>query len=174
MIEEGMAGVPGKGIIEHDLATGVHTFHPIPPTRQFVDLPVVSARGLTTEEVNERVLSVVESHPGGIDDKVVRLVIRDLPRHITRQLDHRQLREFRRRALHFHLDTRRPEIIRSVGHGAPSRRPSLADFVRDKLRERLVASDVDRDALVELGLRYLKDAEERESASAPAPSGVDG
>jgi DNA repair exonuclease SbcCD nuclease subunit len=173
-IEEGMAGVPGKGIIEHDLATGTHTFHPLPTSREFVDLPVVSARGLTTEEVNARIASVVESFPGGIDDKVVRLVVRDLPRHITRQLDHKQLREFRRRALHFHLDTRRPEIIRSVGHGAPGRRPSLADFVRDKLRERVVTSDVDRDALVELGLRYLKDAEEREGASSVTPQSVEG
>jgi DNA repair exonuclease SbcCD nuclease subunit len=173
-IEEGLAGVPGKGIIEHDLATGLHTFHPLPPTREFVDLPAVSARGLTTEEVNERIAAAVASHPGGIDDKVVRLVVKDMPRHITRQLDHKELREYRRRALHFHLDTRRPEIIRHVGHGAPGRRPSLADFVRDKLRERLVASDVDKDALVELGLRYLKDAEERESASAPPPSSVDG
>jgi hypothetical protein len=169
-----MAGVPGKGIIEHDLATGVHTFHPIAPTREFVDLPVVSARGLTTEEVNERIRAVVDALPGGIDDKVVRLVVRDMPRHITRQLDHKQLREYRRRALHFHLDTRRPEIIRSMGHGAPGRRPSLADFVRDKLRERIVGSDIDRDALVALGLRYLKDAEEREGASTPAPSSVDG
>ncbi len=173
-IEEGLAGVPGKGIIEHDLATGAHVFHPLPPSRDFLDLPMLSARGLTTEEVNERVRDVVESVPGGIDEKVVRLVIRDLPRHITRQLDHKQLRDFRRRALHFHLDTRRPEMIRSVGHGAPGRRPSLADFVRDKLRERLVPGDVDRDALVELGLRYLKDAEEREGASAAPPSSVDG
>jgi DNA repair protein SbcD/Mre11 len=173
-IEEGMAGVPGKGIIEHDLATGRHIFHPIAPSRDFVDLPVVSARGLTTEEVNERILATVESIPGGIDDKVVRLVVRDLPRHITRQLDHRQLREFRRRALHFHLDTRRPEMIRSVGHGAPGRRPSLADFVRDKLRERLVSPDVDRDALVQLGLKYLKDAEEREGASTAPPASVEG
>jgi DNA repair protein SbcD/Mre11 len=167
-----MAGVPGKGIIEHDLATGTHTFHPLPPSREFVDLPMVSARGLTTEEVNARITDVVESCPGGIDDKIVRLVVRDLPRHITRQLDHKQLREFRRRALHFHLDTRRPEIIRSVGHGAPGRRPSLADFVRDKLRERMVPSDVDRDALVELGLRYLKDAEDRDSPSASSPPQV--
>jgi DNA repair exonuclease SbcCD nuclease subunit len=172
-IEEGMAGVPGKGIIEHDLATGQHTFHSLPPSRAFVDLPMLSARGLTTEEVNARIASVIEACPDGIDDKVVRLVIRDLPRHITRQLDHKQLREFRRRALHFHLDTRRPEIIRSVGHGAPGRRPSLADFVRDKLRERMVPRDVDRDALVALGLRYLKDAEERDSPSAPQPPGVE-
>jgi exonuclease SbcD len=173
-IEEEMAGVPGKGIIEHDLATGTHTFHPLQPSREFVDLPMVSARGLTTEEVNARIASVVDGCAGGIDDKVVRLVIRDLPRHITRQLDHKQLREFRRRALHFHLDTRRPEIIRSVGHGAPGRRPSLADFVRDKLRERMVPSDVDRDALVDLGLRYLKDAEERDSPSAAAPPSIGG
>lgn len=171
-IEEGMAGVPGKGIIEHDLETGAHTFHPLTPSREFVDLPMLSARGMTTEEVNARVAAMVEACPGGIDDKVVRLVIRDLPRHVARQLDHRQLREFRRRALHFHLDTRRPEIIRSVGQGSPGRRPSLADFVRDKLRERMVPSDIDRDALVALGLRYLKDAEERDSPSASLPPGV--
>lgn len=173
-IEEGMAGVPGKGIIEHDLATGRHVFHPLAATREFVDLPVVSARGLTTEEVNERILATVESCPGGIEDKVVRLVVRDLPRHITRQLDHRQLRDFRRRALHFHLDTRRPEIIRSVGHGSPSRRPSLADFVRDKLRERVVTGDVDRDALVHFGLKYLREAEEREAGSSSPAAAVEG
>jgi DNA repair protein SbcD/Mre11 len=173
-IEQEMAGVPGKGIIEHDLATGEHTFHQLAPSRDFVDLPMVSARGLTTEEVNARIADVVESCPGGIDEKVVRLVVRDLPRHITRQLEHKQLREFRRRALHFHLDTRRPEIIRSVGHGAPGRRPSLADFVRDKLRERMLPGDLDRDALVDLGLRYLKDAEERDSPSAAPPPGIGG
>ncbi|HTK47974.1 MAG TPA: DNA repair exonuclease [Gemmatimonadaceae bacterium] len=171
-IEEEMAGVPGKGIIEHDLASGAHVFHPLPPSRTYVDLPMVSARGLTTEEVNARIAAVVDACDGGIDDKVVRLVVRDLPRHITRQLDHKQLRDFRRRALHFHLDTRRPEIIRSVGHGAPGRRPSLADFVRDKLRDRVVPVDVDREALVALGLRYLKDAEERDSPAAAMPPGL--
>ena len=174
-IEEGLAGVPGKGIIEHNLESGAHTFHPLLPTREFIDLPALSARGLTTEEVNDRITAAVEACPGGIDDKVVRLVVRDLPRHITRQLDHRQLREFRRRALHFHLDPRRPEIIRSSGYGAPGgRRPSLAEFVRDKLRERILANDVDREALVDLGLKYLKDAEERESASLSMSVGQDG
>ena len=119
-------------------------------------------------------MMVVEACPGGIDDKVVRLVIRDLPRHVTRQLDHRQLREFRRRALHFHLDPHRPEIIRSSAHGAPGRRPSLAEFVRDKLRERVLSPDVDRETLVDLGLRYLKDAEERELAATDQSASVDG
>ena len=38
----------------------------------------------------------MEATPGGIDDKVVRLVVRDLPRHVTRQLDHKQLRDLRK------------------------------------------------------------------------------
>jgi DNA repair protein SbcD/Mre11 len=173
-VEEELSGVRGKGFIEHDLATGDHTFHLLPPSREFVDLRAISARGLTTEEVNEAIAKVVESCPGGIDDKVVRLVVRDVPSHITRQLDHTQLRDFRRRAFHFYLDLRRPELIRSSGHGAPGRRPSLADFVRDKLRERVVPTDVDREALVELGLRYLKDAEERESALTEPAASVEG
>ena len=167
--EQQLVGVPGKGFIEHDLATGRHEFHAIKASREFVDLPVISARGLTTEEVNARIAEVLDACPGGIDDKVVRLVVRDLPRHVTRQLDHKQLRDFRRRALHFQLDPRRPEIIRTAGHGSAGRRPSLADFVRDKLRDRVVPPDIERDALVEIGLRYLRDAEEREtSLNAPA------
>ncbi len=173
-IEEQLAGVPGKGIIEHDLATGAHTFHPLTPSREFIELPEVPARGLTAEEVNDEIRRAVETCPGGIDDKVVRIALRDVARHVVRQLDHRQLREFRRRALHFQVDPHRPDIIRTSGHGAPGRRPSLAEFVRDKLRERVVPSDVDREALVELGLKYLKDAEERESVPTEQSASVDG
>ena len=173
--EELKSGLKGKGIIEHDLETGTHTFHPLDSLRVFIDLPAISAKGRTTDEVNALIVSAVESIPDGIDDKVVRLVIRDLPRHIVRQLDHKRLREFRRRALHFQLDTRRPDPISRVsGHGSPGRRPSLAELVRDKLRERLIPSDVDREALVELGVKYLKDAEDRESASTSPVGGVDG
>ena len=164
--EEKELGVPGKGIIERDLATGKHVFHALPASREFIDLQAISARGLTTEELNEAIGDAVDSTPGSIDDKVVRLVVYDVPRHVARQLDHRRLREFRRRAFHFQLDTHRPETIRRVGSGAPGRRAALAELVRDKLRERLIPPDVDREALVELGVKYLRDAEERERASA--------
>ena len=79
--------------------------------------------------------------------------IRDIPRHIVRDLDHRALRDYRRRTLHFQLDTSPPEMIRDrtqVG-GAPGRRPTLADIVRDKLHGRVLEADIDRSALVDLG-----------------------
>jgi exonuclease SbcD len=157
--EERAAGIPGKGFIERDLVTGEHTFHPIEPSRMLLELPDVSARGLSSAELDAAVRGTVESAPGGIDDKIVRLVIRDVPRHIARELDHKALREFKRRALHFHLVTLKPDVRRESVGGAPNRRPSLPDIVREKLRTRLLPSDVDRDALVALGLRYLDEAD---------------
>lgn len=171
--EERQAGIAGKGFIERDLETGAHTFHHLPPARALVDLPPLSARGLAVSELDAAVREAVESCPGGIDEKIVRLVVRDVPRHIGRELDHKALRDFKRRALHFHLDTRRPEIIRVSGHGSPTRRPSIADIVRDKLRSRMLESDIEREALIELGLRYLREAEAAESAAAAATAVMD-
>lgn len=169
LVEERQGGVPGKGMIEHDLATGRHAFHPITPARRLLDLPPVQARGMTAADVDAAIREVVDGVPGGIDDQVVRLVVRDIPRHVARELDHKALREIKRRALHFHLDTRRPEIVRLFGQGSPARRPSLADTVRDKLRSRQLEADVDREALVALGLHYLREAE---TLAAVAPTGA--
>ncbi|HEY2855413.1 MAG TPA: DNA repair exonuclease [Gemmatimonadaceae bacterium] len=170
LFEERAAGVPGKGIIERNLESGAQTFHPLPPSRPIIDLPPISARGLTVAEVDERILASVNGCRGGIEDKIVRLIVRDLPRHIARDLDHKALRELKRRALHFHLDTRRPEMVRLAGHGAPGKRPSLADVVREKLMSRVLESDIDRKELVALGLRYLAEAE---STVGAAPLGAE-
>ena len=157
--EERAVHLPGKGIIEYDLETKRHRFHPVGTSRPLVDLPMISARGLSPESVDAAVRDAVDHVKGGIDDKVVRLVVRDLPRHVARELDHKALREYRRRALHFHIYTRRPEMIRTSVSGAPGRRASLADTVRDKLQARSLDAGIDRQALVELGLRYLHDAD---------------
>lgn len=110
--------------------------------------------------LDAEIRDAVEGCEGGIEDKIVRLVVRDVPRHILRELDHKALREFKRKALHFNLDTRRPEVIRpKVGQAAPGRRASLADTVRDKLQTRVLTEDIDRTALVELGLHYLREAD---------------
>lgn len=169
LAEEKALRIPGKGFIEFDLDSGAHTFHPIKGARAFVDLPQLSARGLTSLEVDEQIKRSVDKCAGGIDDKVVRLVVRDVPRHIARELDHSAIRAYRKRALFFHLDARRPEVVRSAGQGAPSRRKSLEDTVRDKLRSRQIDSDINQDELIELGLSYLREAE----AISVAPSVAD-
>lgn len=170
--EEREAGIAGKGIIEYDMATGEHTFHVLPVVRRWVDLRPLSARGMSAPELDAAIASAIAQCDGGIDDCVVRLLARDVPRHIARELDQKALRDVRRRALHFLLDTRRPDVVRLHGHGAPGRRPSLREIVRDKLRSRLVESDLSRDALVALGTRYLDEVDRAETTPRAAAEGL--
>lgn len=161
--------VSGKGFIEWDLATGAHRFHPITLARRVVDLPQIQGAGMTAAQLSEAICATVDACEGGIDDRVVRLIVRDVPRHILRDLDHRKIREFKRRALHFLLDARRPQPVRIEASGAPGRRASLADTVRAMLESRDVTPGIDRKSLVELGLHYLDEADRL----APAISGDD-
>lgn len=170
--EEHVARIPGKGLIEHDLATGAHTFHAIEPSRDLLDLVPISASGLTAPELDDAIREAIASAPGGIEDKIVRLIVRDLPRHLARELDHKALREYQRRALHFVLDARRPEATRSAMSGAPGKRPSLADLVREKLQSRVIDAEVSREALVALGLHYLGEAERTASSDAEGAAAV--
>ena len=169
LYEERIAGIGGKGFVERDLITGEHRFHVLPPARALIDLPPVSARGLLPAELDERIRGALERCDGGIDEKIVRLTVRDVPRHVARELDHRSIREFKRRALSFQLDLRRPEALRLHGTGAPGRRPSLNEIVREKLLARTLDSDVDRAALVERAMAYLDEAQ----AVAAPPTLVD-
>ena len=159
--EERAAKLPGKGLIERDLASGKQTFHWLPVTRKIIDLPLVNARGLSAIDLDAAIAAAVEKCPEGIEGKVVRLVVNDVPRHVAREIDHQKLREYQRRALHFVLDARRPDVVRhaAAGSGAPGRRPSLADTLREALRSRQLTSDIERDRLVELGAHYLREAE---------------
>jgi DNA repair protein SbcD/Mre11 len=171
LAEEKQVKLPGKGMVEYDLTTQKRKFHFLPATRPLVDLPPIAARGMSAADLDAAIQAGVERLSGGIEEKIVRQIVRDVPRHIARELDHKALRELKRRALHYHLDTRRPEVIRSSASGGPGRRPSLAETVRDHLQRRVMPGDIDRDRLVALGLDYLREAETVE-ANAPVAAGV--
>jgi hypothetical protein len=157
---ERQTGVRGKGFIEHNLETGEHKFHSLPLARRVIDIPEIQGANLTAQQLSEAIVNAVETCDGGIDDRIVRLVVRDVPRYILRDLDHRKIREYKRRALNFLLDARRPQPIRlESASGAPGRRASLTETVRSMLEARAVSPGIDRKTLVDLGLRYLDDAE---------------
>ena len=168
--EEKEARLPGKGIVEFDLDTKKKTFHALAPARPLVDLPVIDGRGRTALEIDAAIRDNVASWPGGIDERIVRQLVIDVPRHVSRELDQRALRDFKRRALSFQLDTRRPDVLRQTGAGAAGRKASLKDTVRDWLWARTLPPDVPREALVELGLRYLAQAESAEHETLTAAS----
>jgi exonuclease SbcD len=157
-----------KGFIEYDLAARTHKFHQLPGARRVVDIRQVEARGLTASELSDAICAAVDGCEGGIDDRIVRLIVRDVPRHILRDIDHRRIREFKRRALNFLLDARKPEPIRLEAiSGAPGRRASLAETVRGMLESREMTPGIDRKSLVDLGMFYLNEVDRL----APAASG---
>jgi hypothetical protein len=129
------------------------------PSREFIDLPPISADGLAVSDLDERIRTTVELAPEGIDNKVVRLRLNDVPAHIARELDHRVIREFKKRALNFFLDVRRPDRMRRSASGAPGKRPSLDEVLQETLATRLLPGDIDRNQLIELGGRYLSQAD---------------
>ena len=103
-----------------------------------------------------------------IDGQVVRLVVHDVSRATARDLDHTAIRGYKGRALQFLLDVRRPVPARMVGVGAPGRRLTLPETLRDYLSRRPLDADLDRAAFVELGTRYLGEASAAADAAAEA------
>jgi hypothetical protein len=96
-----------------------------------------------------------------VADKVVRLRVHNIPRHVARELDHAAIRALKASALHFNLDLRRPEIHRTVGTGAPGRRQTLPELVRTYLERRPLPAELDRERFVQLG-ETLMDSVERD------------
>lgn len=158
----------GKGFIEHNLVTGAHVFHPVATSRPLLDLPPIDAAELTAADLDARIADAIARADQRIDDSIVRLVVRNVSRHVVRTLDYAPLREVRRRALHFHLDTRKPELLAlAPSSGAAGRRATLRDRLAERLRQRPLAPGLDRDRLVQLGLAYLTRAEDAAVAALP-------
>lgn len=158
--EETQCGLVAKGIVERDLASGVQTFHALPVSRVVVDLDPIDALELSPDEVDTAIVNAVESIPGGIDGAIVRLIVRDVPVSVARDLDHATLKSYARRALHFQLEKRKPEVKRSEAVMAMHRRAPLSEVLALALGKRPLASDLDRAAFVSMGLDYLDRAGE--------------
>jgi hypothetical protein len=122
-----------------------------------VDLPKIEARGLGAEELDETIRASVERIPDGLQGKIVRLVIYDVPRAVVRELNHKRIREWKAEAVHFHLDARPPEARRRTGNNAPVRRQTLQEQVASYLRKdwKLRDPKLQQEQLVEMGVAYV-------------------
>jgi DNA repair protein SbcD/Mre11 len=156
-------GDHGKGWLLVDLDTGAVERQPVPRTREVLDLEPVWAEGRSAGSVNDLIAERVNGVAAGIADQIVRLRVYDIPRHVARELNYAAIRGFKAEALHFHLDLRRPEVHRTTGTGAPSRRQTLPELVTAYLTSRPLPAELDRDAFVRLG-RELMDSTERDLA----------
>lgn len=150
-----------KGFLVFDTKKGQATFEAV-ETRPILDLAWIEARGLSAAEVDEQIRARVESIPGGVEGKMVRLVVADVTRHVVRELNHRRIREWKAEALHFHLDARPPEVRRRVASGAPVLRQTLREQVKSFLANtwKPTRQGIESGRLVELGVEFIDRAGE--------------
>jgi exonuclease SbcD len=163
LVDEADHGSHGKGWLLADVDRGTAQRRTVPLAREILDLEPIEADGLQAEAIDALIAGRVAAVPGGVADKVVRLLVHNIPRHVARELNHAAVRALKAVALHFHLDLRRPEIHRAVGTGAPGRRQTLPELVRSYLERRPLPAELDRDAFVRLG-EALVDSVERDFA----------
>jgi DNA repair protein SbcD/Mre11 len=165
LVDEADHRLSGKGWLLADLERNTVERREVPLARAILDLEPVEAEGLPATAVSALIAERVGAVPGGVEDRIVRLRVWNIPRHVARELDHASLRALKSAALHFQLDLRRPEIHRTIGMGAPGRRQTLPELVRGYLERRPLPAELDREAFVRLG-ESLMDAVERDLAGA--------
>ncbi len=154
--DEDEQGRRGKGYLLVHLPGARVEFRPIPLTRRHIELPPIEGKGLTPKELDERIAAAVATAQPAIDDEIVRQLVFDVSRATARDLDHAAIRGYKARALHFQLDLRRPDVQRVVASGAPGRRQTLPETVREFLEHRPLDADLDRAAFVQAGVEYLE------------------
>jgi hypothetical protein len=156
-------GNHGKGWLLVDLDRVRVDRRPVPAAREILDLEPIRAEGQSAASLDAEIARQVAAIPGGISNKIVRVRVFDIPRHVARELNHAAIRAYKADALHFHLDLRRPEVHRTIGVGAPGRRQTLPDLVSSYLAGRPLPAELDRAAFVRLG-QELMDSVERDLA----------
>lgn len=168
MAEQASAGVPGKGFVSFDLDAHAADFVPVDGSREFVQLPeITGAEQLTPEDLNAKIAAAVDACPGGIDGKIVRLIIRDVPKNGLRTLDHQALKKYRARALNFQLVTHR--VVEHV-FGTPDRpvrkRATLREIVAETLAKRPLPPDITLADIERVSAQYLDKADARDDEPA--------
>jgi DNA repair protein SbcD/Mre11 len=148
----------GKGYLLVELPAARVTFRAIAPVRSHIELPPISGGGLSAKELDALIADAMLKAKPAVDDQIARLLVWDVSSAVARDLDHAAIRAYKSRALNFLLDLRRPESQRAVGSGAPGRRQTLPEVVREFLTRRPLDADLDREAFVRLGVEYVEQA----------------
>ena len=156
LAEERVRGAVGKGWLLADLASGQVTRQPVPSARVVFDAPPVNAENKSAAEVDRLIAQRLGGVPGGLAGAIVRLFVNEIPRHITRELDHAAIRAAKAEALHLQIDCVPPRSGRTVGIGAPGRRQTLPELVEEFLGRRPLPERVSRERFVALGLELLQ------------------
>ncbi|MBX7138716.1 MAG: DNA repair exonuclease [Oligoflexia bacterium] len=124
-------GDTNKGFLEIQLPEGKRTFHALTSPRSVVVLKNIDGAGLSIEQIQNQMRERIESVPGGLEGKLVRLLVLNVPRELQRQLDLREIKKWRSEALNLSL-----ELLPPLDH---ERTGGLSSGKRGNLEQELAA-----------------------------------
>lgn len=145
-----------KGIAEVDLSSHSVEFHKL-PIRDMLDLETLDAKGLSSSEILREARDRISA--SSIDDKIVRLVVKNTNPEAHRSLDMAAMRRLGGSALHFELKIDRVEEAEKEAQVGDSHIGLLADEFR-KYAASLEMPDEKKSRLVALAMPYLERGEE--------------
>jgi DNA repair exonuclease SbcCD nuclease subunit len=143
------AGQP-KGFYLADLAAGTREFIEL-PIRPMMDLGPVDAHDLDPASLKAELESQMS---GDLEGKIVRLVVRNIPRTLYMTVDFKRLRELAAGATHFEPKFEVVQDHVSIQSGSATLSSLEEEFAG--FLDRYPVANVDKDALKVLGLEYLK------------------
>ena len=153
-----------KGFLEVTLPGGKRTFHPLTSPREVVVMEPLEVEGLEPQDVMILIRDRVESVPGGLEGKIVRLEVRGISRETYRHLDHKELRVLRAQALHLTLEI----SFASTQHGGKSVGQAGKGLLKDQLAEFSKSFEVpgaSQDEITNLLQSYVNRVEAKYEAS---------
>jgi exonuclease SbcD len=139
-----------KGFLEVDMAKDKTIFHPV-PTREMIELPTLDARDLNQEQLYNEIDSRTEAVD--IGNKIVRLKVTNVPQEVYNSLDFRKIAELKSRAFHFDLRFEIKPGEEKAVRGEASIGKLPLEF--QQYLKQSVVENLDKDRLLELGLKYL-------------------
>jgi hypothetical protein len=133
------------------------TFRPIGPARRHVDVEPLDCLGMVPAEIDRLIAERLEA--AKIDGAVARLR-GAVTRETKRALDHAAIRAFKARALALNLDLRETRTVAELDERRAEAFAKLDERLRVFLGDRELPADLSRDAFVELGMDYYRQAGE--------------
>jgi len=163
LAEQAKAGLPGKGWLSCELPAGAPVFHPIDAPRLVVDLPILNGANQSPADLSTAINELVAAVPDGA---VARLKVFDVPRAVSKELDHEMIRSHKGRLTFLHMDLQRPEV--EVG---PERRARMFVNLDQTVDAHLGAWQLPPDLephradFIKQGMTYFRDAGQKQPTS---------
>ncbi len=141
-----------KGFIQVDLDNNKITFRPL-NIRQMIDLPVINARTLDSEQVLIDIGKTVRG--AGAASSIVRLTVDNISSATQNSLDYNKIRKLLKNSLHFDLRFNR----QTEKHAVAASGTSIGNLSKEFLKYlKQIPIENNKNELMKLGLDYLKKA----------------